>query len=360
MKESFSRTILKYYRNIQYIICRRHKHGALSPGELCSVEPHNYEINKGDIVHPCVRYIPNGYLGYKWWLVYTPYYKSDASLENPILCVGDSDNEKYPTHWNFYYEVCKGHDKGYNSDPNLFYDGAKLYVYWRENQTDNCDQYGVSRATFVGVIEKDGIRKIKEPILTATEEHIDHEVSPAFIKFRNRTLAYAISVQFFSPGLRKLPRSIRQIINPILLALDLLGFYHLRVSYGITIWEGDNPCKPFKLKDRKQPRRKNILYQPWHIDVFEDDDVLYAVIQSNQCNADIILARSDDGETFTLYDKPLITNEEIKKTGIYKPSAITVNGQFHLLYTAQDYDNRSLNKLYHSSCDFKTLLNDLK
>lgn len=360
MNQNILRNLLSIYRHAQYAICRRYRHGVMPPGKLCSVEAHEYDINHGDIVHPCVRYVPEGYLGHKWWLIYTPYYKSDASLENPILCVGESNTEEFPKSWKFYCDVCKGHVKGYNSDPNLLYDKGRLYVFWRENQTNNCVDYDVSRATFAGIVEERNIRKIATPILIARDEHLDNEVSPAFIRFKDNLHAYATSVQFFSPKIRKLPRVLKKIINPSLLILDLLGLYRLRKSFGIARWLGSDPQSSFNLSEIKIPRGKNALYQPWHIDVFEYEDVLYAVIQSNQCNADIILAKSDDGENFTIFKKPLITITDINKTGIYKPSAIVVNGQFILLYTAQDYENRSLNKLYFTSCNFKELLSRLR
>lgn len=86
------------------------------------------------MVHPCVRYIPEGYLGHKWWLVYTPYFRSDASLEQPVLCYAESDDaEIFPRSWKTHCLVKDKLEDGYNSDPTLLYYEGKLYVYWREN-----------------------------------------------------------------------------------------------------------------------------------------------------------------------------------------------------------------------------------
>ncbi|MEI3920517.1 hypothetical protein V8G60_21010, partial [Bacteroides hominis (ex Liu et al. 2022)] len=94
---SISRDILSAYRKLQYKLCRRLEYGTMPPGELCTHTPFEEEINHGDVVHPCVRYVPEGYLGHKWWMVYTPYYAANDKTENPILCYGDNETNNPPT-----------------------------------------------------------------------------------------------------------------------------------------------------------------------------------------------------------------------------------------------------------------------
>ena len=77
---STKRKILNVYRKIQYALCGRHHYGVMPIGRECVHEPFEQEINFGDVVHPCVRYIPKGYLGHRWWMVYTPYYGSNIML----------------------------------------------------------------------------------------------------------------------------------------------------------------------------------------------------------------------------------------------------------------------------------------
>ena len=55
-----------------------------------------------------------------------------------------------------------------------------------------------------------------------------------------------------------------------------------------------------------------------------------------------------------------MTNETCGKIGIYKPTAGVVDGLFYLYYTAQNLDNRSLNRMYLTTMDFKTLLQKLQ
>ena len=74
-------------------------------------------------IHPCVRYIPQGVGGYKWWMVLSPYPKYDTKKENILLFHGEDNSDKEPPkRWIFVKEVCGTHPQGYNSDPNLYFD----------------------------------------------------------------------------------------------------------------------------------------------------------------------------------------------------------------------------------------------
>ena len=96
------------------------------------------------------------------------------------------------------------------------------------------------------------------------------------------------------------------------------------------------------------------------MDFFDWRGKRYCVMQTNQCNADVALAVSTDNRNFTLLEKPLITNDTIGKLGIYKPCAgVTPEGVFYLYYTAQDKDNRELNKLYITMMPFEALMEKL-
>ena len=132
------RKLLSYYRKIQYLVYKRSEHGVMSPGTEVLLEPYKYEENHGDVVHPCVRFIPDGFEGYKWWMVYTPYYEANAMIENPILCYSEEmDENKAPIEWKVYCIVNEKPQDGYNSDPTLLYDNGQLFVYWRENIVEN-------------------------------------------------------------------------------------------------------------------------------------------------------------------------------------------------------------------------------
>lgn len=357
---SIARTLLNNYRKIQNRIFKRLDTGVLSAGELCDVELYKPEEYHGDVVHPCIRYTKDGCMGHKWWMVYTPYYHANPATENPLLYYGDSDNSTPPSKWYFFKEIRQKPQKGYNSDPNLLIHNDELLIFWRENQTQRCLDNGLSRATYGVKISRKGMSNFSNPILYAKKEYIDSEVSPSFLYLNNQYVAYATKVKFFNNTLRKLPKHIRKFIDKVLLLIDLIGIYPIHKSYGISIWKGKNLNESFSLIDTKKIKRTNWLHQPWHLDTFEYNNEIYAVIQTNQCNADICLAKSVDGINFKFYKKPLITNNSINKIGIYKPCGIVVNGIFHLFYTAQDKENRIQNKLYHTHYNFELLLEKLQ
>lgn len=352
-----ARSILAKYRKIQYAFCGRHHYGVMSIGVECKHDSFEPEINHGDVVHPCVRYIPDGYLGHKWWMVYTPYYGSNDKTENPILCYADENGEIPPTYWHVHCQVQGQPQKGYNSDPVLLFSNKQLYVFWRENLTARCSENGFARATFGAVVKENGISSVFGPVVGTDDAEIDPETSPTFIEEENGTYrCLATHITFHSKIIKKMPLFLQRIISPVALVLDLLGVWSQQKAHGMAQWVCDKVDGTYQYKHTIRFENKNALYRPWHIDFFEWDKKLYAIVQSNQCNADICLAESDDRVHFRFFKKPLMTNETCGKVGIYKPTAGVVNGNFFLYYTAQDKDNRALNKLYLTAMDFAELL----
>ena len=357
----YSRLLISVYRKFQYALCGRFHYGVMSPGVQCFHSQFEQEINHGDVVHPCVRYIPNGFLGHKWWMVYTPYYGSNDKTENPILCYADEEDVIPPTHWQVHCQVQGQPQNGYNSDPALLFTNNRLYVFWRENLTIRCSANGFARATFGAVVEENGISSVFGPVVGTEDAEVDSETSPAFIEEKDGSYrCLATHITFHSKKIKKMPLFLQRIINPVALVLDLLGLWSQQKAHGMAQWVCDKVDGTYKYERTIMFENQNVLYRPWHIDFFEWDKKIYAIVQSNQCNADICLAESDDRVHFRFFKKPLMTNETCGKVGIYKPTAGVVNGNFFLYYTAQDKDNRALNKLYLTVMDFSELLKILE
>lgn len=357
---SLARRFLGLFREIQYRLYRRNFVGVMSPGEMCSVEDRTLALTHGDVVHPCVRYIENGFEGHKWWMVYTPYYKADSSLENPILCYADND-DRPPLEWKFYCLINEKPQDGYNSDPTLLYRNGALYVFWRENYVSGDREY--PRATYGAKVLKNGIEKIGTPLLLTRDPEEDPETCPCFMSSNNgKVIAYGMHLRFHSQRIKRIRPPFRNWLSKLFLISDLLGFYSPQKHFGLAIWQqnDENWLKPYNHIKTIRFKKCNALYRPWHMDFFDWEGKRYAIVQTNQCNADIALAVSDDCENFTFYKKPLITNATIGKVGIYKPCALVVNGEFSLYYTAQDDNDRNLNKLYCTSINFNSLLERLK
>lgn len=358
------RKLLSSYRRFQYNLHGRYVYGVMTSGLEVLVDPFRIEENHGDIVHPCVRYISEGFEGHKWWMVYTPYYSSNAALENPILCYAEeTDPTTPPTKWKVYCLVSEKPIDGYNSDPTLLFDGGQLYVLWRENIISNKEKYDYWRATFCARVEDGRVEKCSNKAIVQTnDDEIDAETCPTLMKEVDGTYTcYGMHLQFHSKKLKTLRQPIRNILNRLVLVSDLLGVYSQQKHFGIAIWKGEAPNKPFDYLRTVKFRNCNKLYRPWHMDFFDYEGKRYAIVQTNMSNADICLAISDDGENFTFFKKPLITNATIGKLGIYKPCAgVTTDGLFYLYYTAQDVENRSLNKLYLTEMSFNKLLAEIQ
>ena len=355
------RKLINIYRSFQYKLCSRPHYGKMPSGKEVLVEPFRHDENHGDIVHPCVRYIPEGFEGHYWWMVYTPYYAADSSMENPILCYSEVTNPNTPpTEWKVYGLVNEKPEDGYNSDPTLLYKDGQLYVFWRENYEHSSKPYKYIRATFAVKVKNGTFEKVGKEILYTEDKEIDAETCPTFMLNKDGSVtAYAMHLKFHSERIRDMRLQwMKKLALKVVGLTDLLGFYSQQKYYGIAVWKQNGTLtEPFKHTKTTKIANCNKLYRPWHMDLFDRGGKRYAIIQTNQSNADLCLAVSEDMEHFTMLKKPLITNATIDKLGIYKPCAnVTPDGTFYLYYTAQDKDNRALNKLYLTTLNFDELL----
>lgn len=358
---SAGRILLNAYRRLQYAICSRPHYGVMQPGVEVKVEHFRFEENHGDIVHPCVRYISEGFEGHNWWMVYTPYYAADSSMENPILCYSEEKGSNTPpTEWKVYGLVNKKPEDGYNSDPTLLYKDGQLYVFWRENYEHSPKPHKYIRATYAVKVKNGSFEKLGGEILYTEDKERDAETCPTFMLNKDGSVtAYAMHLKFHSERIRDMRNPwLKKLSLMVVLLSDLLGIYSQQKHYGIASWKQQGGLtEPFVHTKTTKIVNCNKLYRPWHMDLFDWEGKRYAIIQSGQCNADLCLAVSEDIEQFTMQNKPLITIATIGKLGIYKPCAnVTPNGTFYLYYTAQDKDNRALNKLYITTMNFKELL----
>lgn len=357
------RKLINIYRSFQYKLCSRPHYGKMPSGKEVLVEPFRHDENHGDIVHPCVRYIPEGFEGHYWWMVYTPYYAADSSMENPILCYAEeTDPNTPPTNWKVYGLVNEKPEDGYNSDPTLLYKDGQLYVFWRENYEHSPKPHKYIRATYVVKVNNGTFEKIGKEILYTEDKEIDAETCPTFMLNSDGSVtAYAMHLKFHSYRVKKMSPWMRRIANKVLLITDLLGIYSQQKHYGIAIWKQKGDLtEPFEYKKTIKFANCNKLYRPWHMDFFDWQGKRYAIVQTNQSNADLCLAVSEDKENFKFLRKPLITNASIGKIGIYKPCAgVTSDGTFYLYYTAQDFNNRALDRLYLTKMEFDSLLSQI-
>lgn len=354
--------LITKYKEFLFRIHGRPVKGILSIGVPCTVEDPTLDETHGDVVHPCIRYIPEGYEGHLWWMVYTPYYGKTDSMENPRLCYADSEESKIPTSWRFYCVIQDRPKEGYNTDPTLVFHCNMLYVFWRENETYHAKEYGYSRATFGCCVQQKEVTYFEIPTLVEKTIQIDHEICPTVLEKGEKLYAYSIHIRFNPKWIFYFPQSLmRQLyrFRIIEFAYLFLGSNRMKTQ-GVAQWEGDSIDKPFKYVKTIPFKGVSRLYRPWHMDLFEAENEegktsLFAVVQTDEKFADICLAQLKD-DHFQFYPKPLVTNKSIGMIGIYKPTALVLNDTFYLYYTARDDKDPSLNRMFLTSMNWKELL----
>jgi hypothetical protein len=379
-----------------------------------------------DLIHPCVRYIPEGFAGHKWWMVASPYLNGINYIEDPLLYYGNSDNETPPTTWTFvkvistiperginvscnmevdsvnhvfytYFkvpsaaemterpyvfvnntikslDVSKGDSPdtiaaklgrlsfpnttsfvssnsvkfatkytsklyrssfiqstvGYNSDPDLFYDGSRLWVFWRENFTLSTIHDGYSRVTY-GVYTYDGIN-FSEKKLFAGEKSatMDFHMCPIVVKVKDEIKLYGCHHEF-SPN---------------------------RIPLGLAIWSLNNndlDHEQFTLTDTVIPKYPS-GFDFWHFDLFQSDSVFYCVVTPEVANK-VLLGKSTDGIDFKFWETPLLTSLYSSHNYLYKPSAMVLDGLFYLwIPSAEPGSQVRMCRIWMYKMDFKSML----
>lgn len=315
----------------------------LSIGEIIDIVTPQEENYHNDCLHPCIREVPEGFCGYTWIMVQTPYYGNNNKLENPILY--GSVDETYPKNWTPLCVVKETPSKGFNSDATIYYEAGKLFVFWREVNTPLCDELGVSMTT-VGVSTTDCLHFSPAKVyLTNKHKNYDLEQSPVLIKKNENYLFYAVHYQY----------------------------YPFRRNIGLTLWVGSNLDKPdFLLKKQlKLPKAivcdklkqfrifKKIIFVPkplqhdvWHIDIFEYNSILY-LFTCAEFGDNLVLYQSINGNNFTVCRKPLVNahKSETKwnfRPYFYKPTGFIKDNILFLYYTTKTPENPLRNVLFLS------------
>jgi hypothetical protein len=284
-----------------------------------------------DNIHPCVRYISGGFAGHKFWMTTSPYPNSNAQVENVILYWGDSPDGGItpPLTWKGGTVVVDTPATGYNSDPNIYYDGTKLWIFWRENSTPDAASVG-GRATF-GVYTTDGTtfsqKKMYAPLSFAIDgKEGDSEMCPIVMNVNGKLRLYA-SYYEFTPN---------------------------RHPYGLAIWDianNDLINNTFKLT-----KYAGMLYKPgfnfWHFDMFTYNSMYYCIVTPEEADQ-ILLGVSSDGENFKFWSMPLLSTAVCGAVYMYKPSAMVYNS---ILYVWHPVKINGISRIYMSSGGFDNIL----
>ena len=141
----------------------------------------SYVADNDEVVHPDVLYFENGWNGYEYWMVFTPFPNSDAQYENPSIAVSHDGLEwEIPTgvtnpivdFVNDPYDV-----NYYFSDPDMIMseDNSTIYVFWREHSNWRYE-------TLNYVFSTDGITWSSTQEAFWVDGNIERILSPAIVR----------------------------------------------------------------------------------------------------------------------------------------------------------------------------------
>ena len=334
--------------------------GVMLQGESCHVEDPTREETHGDVLHPCIRFIEEGFEGHHWWMVYTPYYGGNDMMENPRLCYSDAKEGEIPTRWAFYCQIAGRPVTGYNSDPTLLFHHGSLFVFFRENYTEAANKAGCSRVTRGCRVSQRRVTFFDDTLLTNVPRNIDREVCPTFLADETAGFrAYTMHLRFCSRIMYSLPKRLANLTYSFLDLLSDFCIYSRFRCKGVGIWHSSELDKEFVYDGTVKFKGCSRFYHPWHMDLFQavtegGGKALFAVVLTDIKQGDICLARSDDGMHFSFYRKPLVVSP-YGMDRLYKPSAVVVDGTFLLFYTYLDKED-GVNKLLVSADNWLDVL----
>lgn len=283
-----------------------------------------------DVLHPCIRRMSDG----RYAMVQSPWYKCQNAVENPILYISTD-----PMRWDKGVVVEDTQEKGYNSDPHVYEENGRIYVFWREVNTPLCDKLNVFSAT-VGVYTDDDGRNFshKQVYLINSNENIETEICPILIKKGSKYRFYATWYKIEDSN---------------------------RGNLGIAIWEGNSLENPnFRLL-KKVPFESTFIcdkykqlklfgriffipipnkFDLWHFDLLEKEGKLYMFASEEMGDVEMV-AVSDDWEHFYTRRKPLINAHYMEnyvgyRQNYYKPTAyVREDGFIQFYYTTNQSRN---------------------
>lgn len=135
--------------------------------------PNPYSAVGPDMVHPSVVHVPSGWMGWKYWMAYTPYPTANSDYENPCVAVSQ-DGETWETPFDVINPLVGKPAGGYNADTHIFFapDYSRLYIAYAERIG------GVSNK--VRVMESTDGRKWTAPVTIITGTYgSQHFASPS-------------------------------------------------------------------------------------------------------------------------------------------------------------------------------------
>lgn len=278
--------------------------------------------------HPDVQYFPNGFNGYKYWMVFTPYMgvigasPEATRYENPTVVVSNdglnwaspngiaSPLQKCPSNNESFTENKADAKQGYWSDVDMTFENGKFSLYYRASfiKASSLLSRGAKNNNNIRKLSKNAQRTIVrqtsadgiywsplEAAYTSNQPYSpknNHMLSPSFVYTGNKYVSYEVENNI-SPNFPGNDPSyvIRRTSDN---GLDFSNFKQSKVvNFMNKPWAEVNP-----------------VFAPWHIQATYIDGYYFLCIAAGDVKkytADTLyLAFSKDGINFKVFPKSLV------------------------------------------------------
>lgn len=294
------------------------------------------------LIHPCVRYIPNGIGGggYKWWMTVTPYPEGNSKYEQPLLYYGCDNSEVPPKEWKYYGMLQEMPEVGYNADPNIFYDekAEKMIFLWKETRTINTKEEFKNNAIMYRTFDGDSLGKI-EKLFDNCCNDIVKLTCPTLIRIKDSLYCFATEFEHDRVTGTEQPygQSNLAIWKNKYLSSDSLHFNYSRVAEQFY----------------------NNGFNYWHTDfIYDSDNGLYYSVVTDEHGFNLLFGVSENGFNYRYLKKPLISfKDKNHSRNLYKASIAIANGRIFVFYPKRSKTSRSVH-IYMAELNKAILLHD--
>ena len=283
------------------------------------------------LVHPCIRYIPEGLNGHKWWMVVTPYPRTDIRYENPVLYYGEENCAMPPREWHYCGIVQGPHRQGYNADGNLFFDGKRLWVFWKETDTENTTKESGGNCVMGRFYDGKSFGPVKK-FLDNPDLSANRMTAPCVLEIEGQIKCLATRYE----------HRLEDHLLP-------------HGKSGLSIWRLDGSLESGRFvfeRDLNPDYPSDFDF--WHADFFDYNGKYYSVVTPESA-ATILLGVSDDGEHYRYESVPLLSSAGNLYLGMYKASAVVSDGRFCLVFPRRTLRGRK-SRIYCSEADFSEVV----
>jgi len=285
--------------------------------------------NQASYCHPDVEYFPNGFRGYKYWMVFTPYFgkvgidQFAKRYENPTVVVSnDGINweepkgiknpiQDCPSVKESFREMKKEPIQGFWSDVDWMYNNGQFELYYRgscitpmallkrgaKSANNRSKLKSSAQRTIVRQTSNDGINWspietviMSNPPYTPTNSHL---ISPTFLQVNNEYISYEVELNSGKKNYKSKDASfvIRRTSQN---GLDFTNFRESKIVRFIN--------KPWL--------EYSELNSPWHIQATYVNGYYFLLMAvgnvKKYTSEQLYLGYSTDGFNFYVQPKPLI------------------------------------------------------